>query len=148
MSKRKKSGVRSTKNINSTIGDKGIFNRSTGTKVYAKLKSPEAKARLEKVKEFIAHKSKFIKAEEFAGKGKILEILDIDTEANGKFGESVQFKFREPKNNTERIWNTSSTRALRAVTPLLEKGISLIHVWTTGTGTDTMYYAKEAGKSP
>ena len=48
--------------------------------------------------------------------------------------QSVQLKFREPKNENERIWNTASIRALSAISPLFEKGITLMHVWTTGTG--------------
>jgi len=34
----------------------------------------------------MVRKSKFVRAEEFAGKGKTIEILDVDTEGNGKFG--------------------------------------------------------------
>ena len=94
----------------------------------------------------MAKKSKVVRAEEFAGKGKIMEVLDVDTEANGKFGESVHIKFREPETKNERIWNTSSIRALTAVSPLLEKGITLLHIWTTGTGMDTMYYAEDANE--
>jgi hypothetical protein len=30
---------------------------------------------------------------------------------------------------------------------LLDKGITLIHVWTTGTDMDTMYHVKEVGCS-
>ncbi len=126
-----------------TVGDKVILsNRSTGNKGHKKL-SPEGLARLKKVKEIMAQKYKFIRASEFAGKGKTLEVLDVDTEANGKFGPTVQLKVKEPKSSKERIWNITSIRALRAVTPLLEEDITLIHVWTTGTGTDTMYHVKE-----
>ena len=56
----------------------------------------------------------------------------------------LQFKVKEPKSNRERIWNVSSIRALRAINPLLEKGKRLIHVWTTGTGTDKLYHADVA----
>ncbi|HET7344352.1 MAG TPA: hypothetical protein VFJ05_00590, partial [Nitrososphaeraceae archaeon] len=42
--------------------------------------------------------------------------------------------------------NTGSIRALSAISPLFEKGITLIHVWTTGKGMDTQYYAKEVGR--
>ena len=142
---RNKKGVSSTNNVRNTIGNKGIFsNRSTGNKVHTKL-SPKAEANLRKVKEFMARKAKFVRAEEFAGKGKTIEILDVDTEVDGKFGPSVQIKFREPKNENERIWNTGSIRALSAISPLFEKGIMLMHVWTTGKGMDTQYYAKEVG---
>jgi hypothetical protein len=86
-----------------------ISNRSTGTKGhnngYSKLKSPEAIARLKKVKDIIAQKSKFIRASEFAGKGKTLEVLDIDTEVEGKFGPTVQLKVKEPNSTNDRIWN-------------------------------------------
>jgi hypothetical protein len=93
----------------------------------------------------MAKKFKFVKAEEFAGKGKSIEILDVDTEADGKFGPSVQIRLREPRSENERIWNVSSIRALKAISPLFEKGITLMHVWTTGKGMDTQYYAKEVG---
>ena len=80
-----------------TVGDKVILsNRSTGNKGHKKL-SPEGLARLKKVKEIMAQKYKFIRASEFAGKGKTLEVLDVDTEANGKFGPTVQLKVKEPK---------------------------------------------------
>ena len=49
---------------------------------------------------------------------------------------SVQIEFREPKNEKERIWNTGSIRALSAISPLFERGITLMHVWTTGQGMD------------
>jgi hypothetical protein len=60
-------------------------------KVHTKL-SPKAEANFRKVKEFMARKSKFVRAEEFAGKGKTIEILDVDTEDDGKLGPSVQIK--------------------------------------------------------
>ena len=143
MRNRKNKGVSSTKSIRDPIGNKGIIsNRSTGNIVRTKL-SPKAEANLRKVKEFMARKSKFVRAEEFAGKGKSIEILDVDTEVDGKFGPAVQIKFKEPKNEMERIWNTGSIRALSAISPLFEKGITLMHVWTTGKGMDTQYYARE-----
>jgi hypothetical protein len=145
MKKRKNKGVSGTKNVRNTIGNKGIFsNRSTGNKGHIKL-SPKAEANLRKVKEFMAQKFKFVRADEFAGKGKSIEILDVDTEVNGKFGPSVQIKLKEPRSENERIWNVSSIRALKAISPLFEKGITLMHVWTTGKGMDTQYYAKEVG---
>lgn len=94
----------------------------------------------------MARKSKFVRAEEFAGKGTSIEILDVDPEVDGKFGPAVQIKCRDPKNEMERIWNTGSIRALRAVSPLFEKGITLMHVWTTGKGMDTQYFAEEVGR--
>lgn len=147
MKNRKRKGVSSTKNVKNTVGDKHIFNRNTGNKGYGKLRrlSSEAEARFRKIKEVMAEKSKFISPEEFAGAGKILDILDVDPEAKGKYGPVVQFKVKEPKSNRERIWNVSSIRALRAINPLLEKGKRLIHVWTTGTGTDKLYHADVAG---
>jgi hypothetical protein len=146
MRNKKNKGVSSTKKVRNTIGNKGIFsNRSTGNKVHTKL-SPKAEANFRKVKEFMAQKSKFVRAEEFAGKGKTIEILDVDTEGNGKFGPAVQIKLREPTNEKEGIWNTGSIRALSAISPLFEKGITLMHVWTTGQGMDTQYYAKEMGR--
>jgi hypothetical protein len=154
MRNKRKNGASNTKNVKNSIGNKHIFfsNSSTGTKgcggsssYGGKLKSPEALARLKKVKDVMAQKSKFINAGEFAGKGRTLEILDVDPEVKGKFGPVVQLKVRDPKSNMEKIWNCSSVRALRAVIPLLEKGITLIHVWTTGTGMHTMYNAKDAG---
>jgi hypothetical protein len=145
MRNRKNKGVRGTKNVRNTVGNKGIFfNRSTGNQGHIKL-SPKAEANLRKVKEFMARKLKFVRAEEFAGKGKFVEILDVDTEAEGKFGPSVQIRLREPKNGIERIWNVSSVRALKAISPLLENGISLMRVWTTGNGMDTQYFAEEVG---
>lgn len=146
MRKRKNNGVRSTKNVKNTVGNKGIFsNRSPGTKVQTKL-SPKAEANFRKVKEFMAQKLKFVRTEEFGGKGKSIEILDVDTEVDGKFGPSVQIKLREPNNEKERIWNTGSIRALRTISPLFEKGITLMHVWTTGKGMDTQYFAEEIGR--
>jgi hypothetical protein len=71
--------------------------------------------------------------------------LDIDTEVEGKFGPTVQLKVKEPNSSNERIWNITSVRALIEISPLLDKGITLIHVWTTGTGMDTMYHVKEVG---
>lgn len=145
MTSGKNKGVGSTRNVRNTVGNKGIFsNRSTGHKGHTKL-SPKAQANFRKVKEFMARKSKFVRAEEFAGKGKSIEMLEVDTEVDGKFGPSVQIKLREPNNEKERIWNTGSIRALRAISPLFEKGITMMHVWTTGKGMDTQYYAKEVG---
>ena len=153
MKNKRKNGVHSTRNIEHPIGNKVIFvsNRSTGTqghnKGYSKLKSPGAIARLKKVKDIIAQKSKFIRASEFAGKGKILEILDVDTEFEGKFGPTVQLKVKESNSNNERIWNITSVRALIGISPLLDKGVTLIHVWTTGSGMDTMYHVREVGSN-
>jgi hypothetical protein len=148
--RKKRNGVRSTRNIKRNIGDKVILsNRSTGNtdrlNGYGKPKSQQAVIRLKKVKNFIAQKSKFISPSEFAGNGKTIDILDY-SDADGKYGPVLQVKFRDPKNNRERIWNISSVRAARAIEPLLEQGKGLIHVWTTGTGTDTMYHAKDATK--
>lgn len=86
MKNRKKKGVSSTKNVKNTVGDKHIFNRNTGNKGYGKLRrlSSEAEARFRKIREVMAEKSKFISPEEFAGAGKILDILDVDPEAKGK----------------------------------------------------------------
>ncbi len=145
MVKRKNRGVSSTKNVRNTVGNKGIFsNRSTGNIVRTKL-SPKAEANLRKVKEFMARKSKFVRAQEFAGKGKTLEILDLEDDVKGKFGDTLQIKLREPETNTERIWSTSSIRAINAIYPLIKRGVTLIHVWTTGIDMDTQYYAKEVG---
>lgn len=147
--KNKKNGVSSTNKDKRNVGDKVIVsNRSTGNtgrrNNNGKIKrSQEAMARLKKVKEFIAQKSKFISPGEFAGNGKTIEIVDY-SDADGKFGPVLQVKFRDPKNNRERIWNISSVRAAKAIEPLLEQGKALIHVWTTGTGTDTMYHAEDA----
>ena len=72
MKNKKNKGVSTTKNVRNTIGNKGIFsNRSTGNKVHTKL-SPKAEANFRKIKEFMARKSKFVRAEEFAGKGKTI----------------------------------------------------------------------------
>ena len=147
MKNRKGNGVRSTRNVKRNVGDKVILsNRSTGNtdcNGYGKLKSQEAVARLKKVKDFIAQKSKFVSANEFAGNGKTLDILDYSN-ADGKYGPVLQVKFRDPRNNRERIWNISGVRAAKAIEPLLQQDIRLMHVWTTGNGTDTMYYAKDA----
>jgi hypothetical protein len=97
------------------------------------------------VKQVMAEKSKFIRPEEFEGVGKVLDILNVDTEANGKYGPSVQFAVKEPKSNRERIWNCSSFRALKAVEPLLEIGNTLLRVWTTGIGTEKLYHAEAVG---
>ena len=134
--KSKGNGVSSTKKDNSTIGNKRIgSNRNTGNTDYGnKLRnlSAEAQARYKKVQDFKAEKSKFIRSEEFEGDGKIIEILDIDTKAEGKYGPTIQFAVREPKSNRNRIWDCSSIRAVKAIDPLLEIGESLIRVWTTG----------------
>lgn len=96
MKNRKNKGVSGTKNVRISVGNKGMFsNRSTGNKGHIKL-SPKAEANLKKVKEFMAKKFKLVRAEEFAGKGKSIEILDVDTEVDGKFGPSVQIRLREP----------------------------------------------------
>jgi hypothetical protein len=151
MKNRKKYGARNTRNVKRNVGDKVIVlsNRSSGNtdrhNGYGKLKSQEAVARLEKVKDFIAQKSKFISASEFTGNGQTIEVLDYSN-ADGKYGPVLQVKFRDPKNNRERIWNISSVRAARAIEPFLEQGLGLIHVWTTGSGTNTMYHAKDASK--
>ena len=86
-----------------------------------------------------------MRADEFAGKGKTIEILEIEDNVKGKFGDTIQVKLREVETNAERIWSISGIRATNALLPLVERGIKRIHVWTTGTGTNTMYYAKEAG---
>jgi len=101
-------------------------------------------ANLKRVEEFRAKKSKFVRAEEFAGKGKTLEVLDVEYDVNGKFGDTIQIKFKEPKTNTERIRSTWSIRAINAIYPLLEQGVLLMHVWTTGKAMDSMYYADDA----
>jgi hypothetical protein len=150
MKNRRKNGVRSTKKDRRNVGDKVIVsNRSTGNtgrrNGNGKLKSQEAMARLRKIKDFIAQKSKFISPSEFAGNGKTIEIIDY-SDADGKFGPVLQVKLRDPKNNRERIWPISSVRAARAIEPLLEQGKALIHVWTTGTGIDTMYHVEDARK--
>jgi hypothetical protein len=156
MRNKKNKGVSSTKKVRNTIGNKGIFsNRSTGNnKGHSKLKtlkegynavgklSSEAEARFRRIKEVMAEKSKYIKPDEFAGAGKIIDILDVDPDAISKYGPVVQFAVKEPKTNRDRIWPCTSIRALTAINPLLEKGKRLIHVWTTGTGTDKMYYAE------
>jgi hypothetical protein len=143
MKNRKNKGVSGTKNIRISVGNKGMSsNRSAGNKDRTKL-SPKAEANLKKVKEFMAQKFKFVRAEEFAGKGKSMEILEVDTEVDGKFGPAVQIKLREPHDAKERIWNTSSIRALKAISPLIERGATLMRVWTTGKGMDTQYFAEE-----
>lgn len=162
MKSSKKKGVRnSTKNVKSTIGNKGIFlsNRRTGNNkgqgkgkgklgtmkeeynALGKLSS-EAQARLKRVKEIMAEKSKFINAEEFAGAGKIIDVRDMEPDATSKYGPVVQFAIREPKTNRERLWSCGSVRALRVVIPLYEAGKRMMHVWTTGTGKDKLYYAE------
>jgi hypothetical protein len=120
-------------------------NRNTGNTDYgSKLRnlSAEAQARYKKVQDFKAEKSKFIRSEEFEGDGKIIEILDIDTKAEGKYGPTIQFAVRDPKSNRNRIWDCSSIRAAKAIDPLLEIGESLIRVWTTGVGTEKLYHAE------
>lgn len=145
MKNRKNKGVSGTENVRNSVGNKRILsNRGAGNLDHIKL-SPKAEANLKKVKEFMTKKFKFVRAEEFAGKGKSIEVLDVDTEVDGKFGPTVQIRLREPRSENERIWNVSSVRALKAISPLFEKGITLMHVWTTGKGMDTQYYAKEVG---
>ena len=120
-------GVSSTKKDKSTIGNKrNGSNRNTGNTNYGSSKlrnlTAEAHARYKKIQDFKAEKSKFIRSEEFEDAGKIIEILDIDTKADGKYGSSLQFAVREPKSNRERIWDCSSIRAVKAIEPLLEIG--------------------------
>lgn len=104
--------------------------------------SSEAQARLKRVKEIMAEKSKFINTEEFAGAGKIIDVRDMEPDATSKYGPVVQFAIREPKTNRERLWSCGSVRALRVVIPLYEAGKRMMHVWTTGTGKDKLYYAE------
>jgi hypothetical protein len=145
MRNRRKNGVsRTTTYVKSTVRDKIFSNSSTGNKDYRKL-SQVALANLKKIREFRKKKSKFVRADEFAGKGKTIEILEIEDDVKGKFGDTIQVKLREAETNAERIWSISGIRATNALLPLVERGIKRIHVWTTGTGTNTMYYAKEAG---
>jgi hypothetical protein len=70
--------------------------------------------------------------------------LDVEYDVNGKFGDTIQIKFKEPKTNTERNRSTWSIRAINAIYPLLEQGVLLMHVWTTGKAMDSMYYADDA----
>ena len=145
-SKRKNGVSHTTTYVKSTVRDKTFSNSSTGNKGlgYRKL-SQVALSNLKKIREFRKKKSKFVRADEFAGKGKTIEILEIEDDVKGKFGDTIQVKLREVETNAERIWSISGIRATNALLPLVERGIKRIHVWTTGTGTNTMYYAKEAG---
>jgi hypothetical protein len=105
-------------------------------------RSPEAEARYRKVREFIATKSKFVSSKEFEGEGKVMEILDVDPDAQGKYGPVVQYKVREPNINAERIWNCASIGALKAVHDKLEQGINMMRIRKTGSGSDTKYFAE------
>lgn len=59
---------------------------------------------------FHASRKNFIKAEEFAGKGKILQILKYEnTEEHGNFQSGMQFTCREPETGLERLWTTSGS---------------------------------------
>ena len=107
-------------------------------------RSPEAEARYRKVRDFIATKSKFVSSKEFEDEGKVVEILDADPDAQGKYGPVVQFKVREPKSTAERIWNCASIGALRAVQDKLEQGINMMRIRKTGSGSDTKYFADYA----
>lgn len=169
MKNSKNKGVRrSTKKNKHTVGNKRILsvsNRKTGTKGKGKGKvnklgielapvaqatkgeysvklSPTAQANLDVVQEHMAKQGKYIKAVEFEGNGKVLEIIKAEADLKGKFGEAIQFLVREPETNKERLWTTSSSRAIAAVFALMKKGQNLMRIWSTGTGTDKQYYAE------
>jgi hypothetical protein len=76
------------------------------------------------------------------GRGLLVDILDIEKRKKGKYGPGVTIKFLDCKSNRERIWNTSSIAALRAIGRLLEQGITRMYIWKTGRERDTRYYAK------
>jgi hypothetical protein len=151
---KRKNGVRRTKDIKNIVGDKVIVNRSTGTtgkgssiagenRLLNKL-SAKGKANLLKIRGYIAEGSKFVSSEEFAGKGLFVEILDVEKRSKGKYGPGFTIKLLDYKSNRERIWNTNSITALRAILRLMEQGVTRMHIFKTGRGTDTRYYAKPA----
>ena len=159
--KKRKSGVSSTKGSTHTVRDKDVSNRGTGTKrkdsssrkkansiagenrLLNKL-NPKGKANLLKIRGYIAEGSKFVSSEEFAGKGLFVEILDVEKRSKGKYGPGFTIKLLDCKSNKERIWNTNSITALRAILRLVEQGVTRMHIFKTGRGTDTRYYAKSA----
>jgi hypothetical protein len=161
--KKRKSGVSSTKGSIHTIRDKDVFNRSTGNKGHNRSRSsnkqtgsiesnnrlltklsPKGKANLLKIQEIVRENSQYATSEDFAGRGLLVQILDIEKRKKGKYGPGVTIKFLDCKSNRERIWNTGSIAALRAIGRLLEQGITRMYIWKTGRERDTRYYAKPA----
>jgi hypothetical protein len=107
-------------------------------------KDSDAATRRAVFDKFHANKKDFIKAEEFAGEGKIIQILKYEnTEAHGDFQPGIQFTCREPETGQERLWTTSSTRAIEAVEPYVERGVDMIRVYKTGTNKNNTYYFAE-----
>lgn len=93
----------------------------------------------------MASKSRFVKAEEFAGKGLVIEILAVEKIKKGKFGETLQVKLLDVKDNKERLWGITGQRAGAAVMSMMAKGIKRMVIWTKGRGMNTQYFAKPVG---
>jgi hypothetical protein len=198
----KKSGVSSTTVNKTSVRDKRISGRKTGTttvrrKVKAGSKgvvvasqvqsqpqplhqkkkintladlatTPEAKANVNMLDAFLAESAKnspYIKAVEFKGAGKRLEILsaEIDrtpfniTTNNNRNGQQQQRQRTGPrmvftckdlddKDNRERIW-TAGQMAVLAIKPLYDKGERVMRVWSRGVDQNTKYYADKTDLS-
>lgn len=153
MQNARKRGSRNPRNISVAVRDKrNVSNRGTGTternssskRLLSKL-SPKGRTNLQKCQDFMIENSKFITAEEFAGKGIAVEILDVEKDVKTKIGKCIQFKVYDFKTKRERIWNTNSKRAIKAIMPLLARNIAKMLIWKKGRGMDTQYYAKPLG---
>ncbi len=160
--RRRKIGARGTKDKH-TIRDKRISNRGTGNKGHSRKNSnsiskhnkniesnnrilnklnPTGKANYLKITEYLAESSKYVNSEEFAGRGLLVEILGVEKRKKGLYGPGFTIKLLDCKSNKERIWNTKSITALRAIQNIMRQGFSRIQIWKTGRGQDARYCAK------
>jgi hypothetical protein len=130
--------------------------------------TPEAKANVSMLDAFLAESAKsspYIKAVEFKGVGKRLEILsaEIDrTPFNGssnkgnnnqqqqqqRRGPRMVFKCRDldDKDHRERIW-TAGQMAVLSIKPLYDSGIRVMRIWSRGVDQNTRYYADKTDLS-
>jgi hypothetical protein len=104
--------------------------------------SPKGKANFLKLQSYLAESSKYVSSEEFAGKGLLVEILGIEKRKKGKFGPGFTISLLDCKLNKERIWNTNSMGALRAIINVIKQGFERMQIWKIGRDQDTRYYAK------
>jgi hypothetical protein len=110
--------------------------------------TPEGIENANLMQQFLAEKSKnsqYIGANEFAGVGKKLLILEREFQPKGKFnnGPVMVYKCNDLDLNKERIWNAGSSSAVMAVQPWLAKGIKMLRVWAEGTDMKKKYYASD-----
>ena len=96
--------VPGTERNHSRKQNKGI---EIGNRLLTKL-SPKGKANLLKIQEIVRENFQYANSEDFAGRGLLVDILDIEKRKKGKYGPGITIKFLDCKSNRERIWNTSS----------------------------------------